>query len=538
MRVPVRKNHPGVGGCRKLGCGMFLLLLVVIACIAALVWGIVGNMRGAHAQPHHFQDAPPKTILVLVDTSGSVMQSPQARRAALDSTILLSNQLSRQQPTAQLALVWFGAQTQPDTIIRLDAGTTISRQIQTAFAHMADLGASRFEVALQFALAQSPTPQDVVLITDGLPDPINQSDVAGQQAYAELLRTLAARLHEHGARVSVLLTSAAAGDAWMPVWREIAASTKGMYAPVYDPTALAQLTDAVQRLQPAPTATSLPTPTARPTVTPSPTATMRPTATVLPSPTIQPTTIPLAAASIATHSPALPNQLPPTGLQPTPMPNVQPNSRSAPTPLMQRISNWWQNTLWPRNGNIGIIVVGFGLVMLALLAVRQRRRARHTTPRVLEAADEGIIEITPLPPGNNVGYESMDSLRIDLHPYTVGEVLLIGNTPGSQFRLPSEQTTQSQVELLAPIEVAIALTSRGPLIEARQGSARWDGRTVRQHELFDGDALTLAAYRTHTAEQVGNTSPTFNYLLSYQNFFRQRPDTSPDDAQAKGELQA
>ncbi len=141
---------------------------------------------------------------------------------------------------------------------------------------------------------------------------------------------------------------------------------------------------------------------------------------------------------------------------------------------------------------IGSVVAFAGAIwILVKLYSRPRRPLAMPFP-----GDEGILEICDPKSG--------ELQRIELQGMVPGEVRGIGNSPQCQIRLGP---------LVGEDELAaLVMTPDGPQIESRGAPLWYEGRPVQQHALFDGDDVYLG-----------------QFILTYQNFFRQRRPIEPEE---------
>jgi hypothetical protein len=483
-----------------LGCGMAALVLLILVC-SLLTFGILSVARRVHGQSP--SDAVSPQLLILVDQSGSVANLVTAQRLARDCTATTITAWRRINPAASARVDFFGSETRPALGPKPVADLDWPTILRPRFAQPQDLGATEFHRALQSVLNETTPISDVVIITDGMPDPIGNSDAAGQQAYGDLLHQLSLRLAERGTRLSIILVGDSGRDAWDAVWRSLVSHRNGIVAEVRNTAQLPMLDTAWSALpaypvsQPQPP-TSSPTPSVTSTVTPMP-----------------PTPQPSATTRTPVHTPATQVQ---AVLNPTAPPAItrQPTSPSpAPSPLPTLPERPDQPSSQPNLWLIGSLaalgmLVSFGVVAIGL---RTRTRVRHTAfqPRQLGVADAGWIEIH--------GEDDEPLQRLELRAFVLGEVVNLGYAPNSDVRLPSVAAIEAQEAGLVNADViepdgeqaVLILTPQGPLIEARGGKLHHEGQAVRQHLLFDGDTLELNRCQ-----------------LYYHNFFRQRPVETVD----------
>jgi hypothetical protein len=464
------------------------------------VLGAVAIAKRANAQqmpPTATAVASPPHLIILVDQSGSIVNRESTQRLAqkaTERTLAFWQMAHYLHPSAAARIDFFGSQTRRAAGPELVSDPRWPERLQRAFAQSVDLGATEHEQALKQLLADSPAPADVVLISDGLPDPIGQSDAVGQQAYADLLVQLAARLAERGTRLSVVLIGDVNRARWFGVWQAMTDLRSGTLIEVRNESDISKLDRALSRLYiAAPTVTALPlsaTPTSAPssTVQPSATPTLLPnTATPLPQPTS-------TSTPIVQQGPITPAV---TGKPSLPTLTTQPSPTVAPVPQSPSSTSRSSISLWAIGG--GLLM----LLMVVLVLATRRPSPRYKPAQALPtpAADEGWLEVH----GGDDLIELESPCKFELRKRVLGEILTIGYENTCDIRLPSP--TGAGVTPASLGEQAIlTLTPRGPLIESRRGQLLFEGRVVRQHLLYDGDLLELDRCQ-----------------LCYRNFFRQRP---------------
>ena len=414
-------------GCGACGCLILLMLFVMLACV-----GLFALVQSARA-------ATPRQLVLLIDQSTSVLNQPATRSLVHDAAFAALDRLQQPERSAHAVEVrFFGASA---TTVITAATPSLVSQLETAFAQSPALGGTAF-LSVFTELFDTPSAKaDVILITDGIPDPVENAT-----AYRSQMRVLAQQFAQQDIVVSALLVGSPERSQWLAMWQDFTAITGGVTREIRSADDISSAVAALPFTAPAPTPTPFPTAIPVPTRTSSPTAmpVSTPTATLLP--TVKPTTM----------------QPPPATTPPWP----------------------WVLLL------VGTLVVMGGLGALAVMAHRPA-----APPPAPPLCDEGTLEI--FDPDREAAQSA------DLHTMALGEVWGIGGAV--QCRL--------HVEGAEPIEqAALIMTPDGPLLEARGTPLTWDGRTIQTHLLFDSDELYLG-----------------RLIVTYQNFFRQRPPRAGDD---------
>jgi hypothetical protein len=495
--------HQSRAGC--CGCLVLAILLVVLLCALAAFGLVALTTRTASAAT----EAEPRHAVMLIDFSNSVALSNRSRSLALASAQEVVAALrAAAAPGDRLSVVFFGGQTRlvvTGTLLVDDAAVP---DLAEVFRSMPALGSTRLLEALSagFTLAEggaTPRVTDVIVISDGMPDPVLSSEHA---EYIERLRRLVDDAVPHGITVSALLMRPMLDDAWRELWQDVARRSQGLYVEINSATDIARISDGMARVVPAraldtrgialspatPTSTSTSTSTSVPTATatatatatPTPTPTSTPMPTSMATPTATPTPTPMPTLVSTDETPVAPTQVVPApavsstvdmlGVPPAAVTPVAatlvPTPRNTPTPEPPKTITATAFAVAPAavapaavapaavapaavtpaaapvrqssgEGADGMPAPWWLLAGLALVAVWlfARRRAARSGAHRSRAAGGAGF---PADEGVLEIYDpETDGVeRIELRAMTPGEVWLIGNVPHCQICLDGGRT--------------------------------------------------------------------------------------------------
>jgi hypothetical protein len=268
---------------RRLGCGACGCLAVLLALIALACVGLFALVRSVQA-------ATPRHVVLLIDQSASVLNQVATRSLVRETALAtLKRQHTLDRSSRAVEVRFFG--TQATTIISAEVAATATL-LDAAFEQSTSLGGTAFLTVLTDLLDDPSSNADVILITDGIPDPVEEVI-----AYRAQMRALAQQFAQRHIVVSALLIGSAPRGEWLAMWQDFTAITGGLAREIRSADEVAS---AVQALPfTAPTPTPRPTATRRPTPVPSPTTWPTPTATATLLPIIKPTIATAPAASVS-----------------------------------------------------------------------------------------------------------------------------------------------------------------------------------------------------------------------------------------------
>ena len=489
---------------RSLSCILFFVLLIVGLCLFAGV-GILMLVNRAHGR-----SVTVHRHVVLIDQSGSVMGYPGPRELTRKTaqTLLLELRSTDIEHDDTISIDVFGAQRRRLVSETMLDTPDIGTRIDQAFNTIGSLGGTVFDQTLRDVFSETLSYNNVILITDGWPDPADGATEMDRFAYGNQLRTIAQEFAQRGTPISVLLTGNFNRAQWLPVWQDVGDITGGVVLEIKTVADLSMLSGHfVVKLLPSATPTlSPPTPSPAPTATviPSPTPTPEPTKTA--PPTVAPTLPPATATAIPTRPIASSTPLAPIILVVTATPVPVP-TEIAPATLTARV--WSVATTFARIGLCGVVFLFVSIVLTASRVTGRRRRRCAASAPIL--ADAGQLDIC------SVELETSGEMkRVDLKTYVLGEVLMIGHGPqcdidlnGIDQMIPVTGIVPAQSRP-DHVMAALTFTQHGPLIEGRAVQLCVDGQVVHQHLLFDGDMVYID-----------------RYAIYYTNFFRHAPPTDP-----------
>ncbi|MFC1464719.1 MAG: VWA domain-containing protein [Candidatus Brachytrichaceae bacterium NZ_4S206] len=497
-----RSGHSAVraAGCRLIGCIALALALMAALCALA-AFGALALVRPAYAEP-------PQRYLLFVDQSGSVATYTPTRTLARDITQAFVRELRLQGDAEDtLELVFFGAQPRPVISPTRLSDAQLDARILEAFARSYALGGTRFDLAFALALERGQAGDVVIVISDGVPE--IGAPLVGQtrQAHVAMLKRQAEQFAARRIPLFLCLLNREPPE-WSALWSGLAGLTGGTSFVVRDATdarQAAQMVVAAGRIVEQATPTL--TPTASPSATETPVPSMTPSATPSPVPTTSmPTSTSAAASSVVQTTPA------PTAVA---VLEAERASRFDPSALALACL-----------AGLGSVCALAFVAILGGFVVARRGLARAHAAMSHTPADEGCLEIYD--PETDVVQ------RVELRSHAVGEVLTLGRAPGCTIRLDADPSDAhgasgcafdsfadgSPLPAVAPVDAAyddvpmaaLVLAPDGPRLESRGAPLYFDGRSVRQHLLFDNDVLYLD-----------------RFVLYYHNFFRQRAVDEPDE---------
>lgn len=361
-------------GCSACGCITLVIVLVVLACM-----GLFALVQSARA-------ATPRHYVLLIDQSNSMLNRSATRGLVRDTALATLDRLA--QPDRTVQVYFFGASV---TAV-ITAGQSSGALLDTALEQSTSLGGTSFLTTLTQLFDQSASSADVVLITDGIPDPVEDP-----RAYQTQMRVLAQQFAQREIVVSALLIGPVDGTDWLTMWQDFAAITGGVAREIRSTSEVHAAVVALPGLALAPTSTPIasltPMRVDTPTVTPTVTATLKVTAISTPNP-----------AAVATLIP--------------PQPKI--------TPALP----------W------AILIVGTIGVMggLGWLVVMARKRTPPAAPANI--TDEGTLEI--FDPDREA------SQRADLHTMGLGEVWGIGGDLQCRIHVEGAEPIEQAAVIMTP----------------------------------------------------------------------------------------
>jgi hypothetical protein len=259
---------------RRLGCGACGCLAVLLALIALACVGLFALVRSVQA-------ATPRHVVLLIDQSASVLNQPALRSLARDAALAVLDRLHQSDRSARVVEVRFFG-TRATTVISAEVAATATL-LDAAFEQSTSLGGTAFLTVLTDLLDDPSSNADVILITDGIPDPVEDAT-----AYRAQMNALAQQFAQRNIVVSALLIGSAPRGEWLTMWLDFTSITGGLAREIRSSDEVAPAVQALPFI--APTPTPQPTATLNPTPVPSPTASHTPTAIATPLPIIKPTT--------------------------------------------------------------------------------------------------------------------------------------------------------------------------------------------------------------------------------------------------------
>lgn len=498
-----RSGHSAVraAGCRLLGCITLALALLATLCALA-AFGALALVRPAYAEP-------PQRYLLFVDQSGSVATYTPTRTLARDITRAFVRELRLQGDAEDtLELVFFGAQPRPVISSTRLSDAQLDARILDAFARSYALGGTRFDLAFALALERGQAGDVVIVISDGVPE--TGAPLVGQvrQAHVAMLERQTEQFAARRIPLFLCLLNREPPE-WSALWSRLAGLTGGTSFVVRDATDARQ---AARMVVAAGRIAEQATPTLAPTVSPSATETPVPSVTPSATPSPAPTMAPMPTSTSAAASSAV---------------QTTPASTAVAVLGTERASRFDLSALaLACLAGLGSVCALAFVAVLGGFVVARRGLARAHAAMSHTPADEGCLEIYD--PETDVVQ------RVELRSHAVGEVLTLGRAPGCAIRLDADRADAlgasgcafdsfadgSQLTDVAPEDAAyndvpmaaLVLAPDGPRLESRSAPLYFDGRSVRQHLLFDNDVLYLD-----------------RFVLYYHNFFRQRAVDEPDE---------
>jgi hypothetical protein len=383
-------------------------------------------------QPAHAAELDsPREFIMLVDQSRSVAGASERQALARQTTLAVVRQLrSFAQEDDSLSLIFFGATPKAalETAQLLDA--SLEARIQDAFSDSTSLGGTAIAEALDGLLGQEPPATVVILITDGVPDTPGLHSPGGPEVYADRLSELGTRHAHRGTMLVILLIGEAGWEAWLPVWKDLAATTQGILVEIQSAADIEAAAQMLNRLAPIGNPAIVSTPEEVTAAAPSPT----------PHPTARPT-----------HTTSPPR-----------------NAAGTETQTARREPSWLPAVIW----------AGIATAIVALIIFIRLSRASSKPAVSVADGDEGVLEVCDPQTG--------DMQRIELRDLELGEVRGIGNKPDCRIRLGREPGDEEYAVLV--------LTPDGPLIESRGAPMWFDDHAITRHLLFDGDDVYLGRF--------------------------------------------
>lgn len=378
-------------------------------------------------------DTEARTYILLIDQSGSVVNASAVRALARQTSAEALRQLRANAGVEDtIQVIFFGARMVTVITPTLVMDTSIDERLQTALADSHPLGVTPIAETLESVLQNAQAATDVILITDGAPDTAETGTRAGQLAYAERLRQLAARYAGHGLTLSVVLIGQSASQDWRMLWQDVASTSKGAMLEIHSPE---DVNPALQTL----------VTTLAPTPTPSPRPTLRATVRA----TLAPTSTPVCPGAM--------------GCPTTATPSFTEHVKGTPT-----VSSPARFALLGLGTLSGLVALRW-----ALKLVRQRR------PKAQSAAgDEGFLEIYDTHTG--------EMRRIELLGLTLNQAWSLSCGPSPSIH---PKTQEGEIEC-----AVLHLTSNGLQIESRGETLWFEDRPVRKQQLFDGDRVQVGQY--------------------------------------------
>jgi hypothetical protein len=265
-------------GCGACGCLTLLIALIVLACV-----GLFTLVRSVQA-------ATPRHVVLLIDQSASVLNQSATRSLVHDVALATFDRWRQPDRASHVVEVrFFGSRA--TTVISTEVAAT-STLLDAAFEQSTSLGGTAFLTVLTDLFDDPSSNADVILITDGIPDPVEDA-----AAYRAQMNALAQQFAQRDIVVSALLIGSASRGEWLAMWQDFTSITGGIAREIRSANEVAAAAQALPFI--APTPTPRPTSTLNPTPLPSPTASPTPTLTPTPLPIIKPTATTPPATNIA-----------------------------------------------------------------------------------------------------------------------------------------------------------------------------------------------------------------------------------------------
>lgn len=352
-------------GCWGCGCAVVIVAVMALACLGLLML-VTGRVQAAPL------NANPREVAVVIDQSGSIVNRVDNQALMRDLAQHAVERWRRNAgPDHTVRVLAFGARLTTVISSTSLSDPSLDSRLTRFFDQSTSLGGTAYVPVLSALLTDIPTGFDVILITDGVPDPAGDPAV-----YAGQLRDVSQQYAQRGIGTAVFLVGTAERALWLPMWRDFAQQTQGSMVEVKSADEITRAIEALPVI--ALTNTPAPLPT-----TPSPTPTSRPTLT--------------------------PTSTPP----PSPLPSPGP----PPAPSSEPVIPW------------ALMVLGGAWVVAMIDFVAMLLKSRATAPQPIKvtAGDDGVLEV--LDPDHDAWQ------RIALHNMAVGEVWLIGHAEHCQIRL-------------------------------------------------------------------------------------------------------
>lgn len=266
-------------GCWGCGCLAMALLVLTLACVGAFTL-LTGRTPIAHAAQ---LDIEPRPATLLIDQSRSVTGRTSVQELAhLVTGRLVEYWRAAGQPNRLVRVLAFGSRLTTVVSATSIFDPALDPQLTRFFDAAGSLGGTAYLPVVSALLNDIPAGSDLILITDGIPDPVGDP-----ASYARQIDDLAPKYAQHAISTSILLIGEDNPTAWLPMWRDFAQQTKGVMVEVKSADMITQAIEALPRAvsthTPAPTRL-LPSPTLTPTHTPAPTPSPSPLVIVPPSP--------------------------------------------------------------------------------------------------------------------------------------------------------------------------------------------------------------------------------------------------------------
>ncbi len=362
-------------GCSACGCLTLVIVLVVLACM-----GLFALIQSARA-------ATPRHYVLLIDQSNSMLNRSATRALVRDTALAALDRLA--QPDRSVQVYFFGASV---TAVITAGQSSSAALLSTALEQSTSLGGTSFLTTLTQLFDQPASSTDVVLITDGRPDPVEDA-----RAYRAQMHVLAQQFAQREIVVSALLIGSVAGTDWLTMWQDFAAATGGVAREIRSTADVHKAVAALPIMSLASTSTPIasltPTLMVTPTVTPTQTPTLKVTSV--------PTPIP---AAVATLTPTQPKT----------------------TPVLP-----WAILI------VGTIGVVGGLGVLVVMA---HKRTPPATP--VNFTDEGTLEI--------FDPERETSQRAELHTMALGEIWGIGGDLQCRIHVEGAEPIEQAAVIMTP----------------------------------------------------------------------------------------